>query len=67
MQRFCINDSINILRNIDDVQRNISQFNMDVESGVGGAEGHVHISGASAASGLLGKPGTYHGLLGVWI
>ena len=36
MQRFCINDSMNIIRNIDDVHRNLSQFNMDVESGVGG-------------------------------
>ena len=36
MQRFCINDSINILRNIEDVHRNLSQFNMDVESGGGG-------------------------------
>ena len=45
MQRFCINDSMNIIRNIDDVHRNLSQFNMDVESGGGGggAEGHVHI------------------------
>ena len=45
MQRFCINDSMNIIRNIDDVHRNLLQFNMDVESGVGGggAEGHVHI------------------------
>ena len=36
MQRFCINDSMNIIRNIDDVHRNLLQFNMDVESGVGG-------------------------------
>ena len=36
MQRFCINDSINIFRNIDDVHRNLSQFNVDVESGGGG-------------------------------
>ena len=38
MQRFCINNSMNIIRNIDDVHRNLSQFNMDVESGGGGGQ-----------------------------
>ena len=42
MQRFCINDLINIPRNIDDLHGNLSQFNMDVESGGGGGGTRPH-------------------------